>query len=97
MTDLSSIGIWLLVASAVAIVVECVVAVIWGLAVGKRTRLLAERVQAERGLLEEDVRRLRLGLEETKLLWQPYQRALKWLRHPLTIALLQSYASRRVL
>ena len=38
---------------------------------------------------------LRSALEETRRLWKPYRRALRWLRHPITIALLQSYARRR--
>jgi hypothetical protein len=66
-------------------------------AVGKRTRALAEHLQAEQELLQSDVQRLRHALEETERLWRPYGRALRWLRHPLTIALLQSYARRRVL
>jgi hypothetical protein len=91
------VGVWLLVAGAVAIVIEGVLAAVWALAVGKRTRVLAERLQAEQTMLEEDVRRLRLALQEMELLWQPYGRALRWLRHPLIVALLQSYARRRAL
>ncbi len=97
MTELGWIGVWLLVGGAVAIVIEGVLAVVWALAVGKRTRALAERLQAEQNLLEEDVRRLRRALEETERLWRPYGRALRWLRHPLAIALMQSYARRRAL
>lgn len=97
MNELSWIGVWLLVAGAVAIVIEGVLAVVWALAVGRRTRALTERLQAEQNLLEEDVRRLRLALEETERLWRPYGRALRWLRHPLAIALMQSYARRRAL
>jgi hypothetical protein len=96
-SELGWIGVWLLVAGAVAIVIEGVLAAVWALAVGKRTRALAERLQAEQTLLEDDVRRLRLALEETERLWRPYGRALRWLRHPLAIALLQSYARRRTL
>ena len=95
--DLSWIGVWLLVGSAVAIVIEGVLAALWAYAVGKRARALAERLQAEQTLLEDDVRRLRLALEEMERLWRPYGRALRWLRHPLTVALLQSYARRRAL
>jgi len=89
------IGVWLLVAGAVAIVVEGAAAALWGLALAKRTRALSERLEAERGLIEADVQRLRSALEETRQLWKPYRRALRWLRHPITIALLQSYARRR--
>jgi hypothetical protein len=96
-SELSWIGVWLLVAGAVAIVIEGVLAALWTFALGKRARSLAERLQAEQTLLEDDVRRLRLALEETERLWRPYGRALRWLRHPLAIALLQSYARRRAL
>jgi hypothetical protein len=89
------IGVWLLVAGAVAIVVEGAVAALWGLAMAKRTRALSEQLEAERGLIEADLQRLRSALEETRRLWKPYRRALRWLRHPITIALLQSYARRR--
>ena len=97
MSELGWIGVWLLVAAAVLIVIEGVLAAVWGLIVGRRTRLIAERLLAEQTLLDEDFRRLRLALEETERLWRPYGRALRWLRHPLVIAVLQSYARRRAL
>jgi hypothetical protein len=95
LTTLGWIGVWLLVAGAVAIVVEGVVAVVWGVGVARRTRALSERMETERGLIEADLKRLRAAMEETRRLWKPYRRALRWLRHPLTIALLESYARRR--
>jgi hypothetical protein len=93
--SLGWIGVWLLVAAAVAIVAEAVLAGVWGLAFVKRSRLLAERIETERGMIEADLKRLQDALEETRRLWKPYRRALRWLRHPLTIALLQSYGGRR--
>lgn len=75
---------------------EGVLVAVWGLAVARRTRTLAELVETEQGLIEADIKRLRSALEETQRLWKPYRRALRWLRHPLTIALLRSYARRRV-
>jgi hypothetical protein len=95
MTTLAWVGVWLLVASAVAIVVEGAVAAMWGLAMAKRTRALSEQLETERGLIEADMQRLRSALEETRRLWKPYGRALRWVRHPIAIALLQSYARRR--
>lgn len=94
MTELAWIGVWLLVAAVLAILLELTLMAVWGLAVGKRARLLAEGLEAERGLIESDLRRLRLAIEETERLWQPYRKALRWLRHPLVIALLQSYRRR---
>ena len=92
---ITAIGVWLLVVSVVAIVVEGVVAAVWGVSLAKRSVALSERVQSERALIEEDLERLRAAIEETKRLWRPYRRILKWVRHPLAIALLESYARRR--
>jgi hypothetical protein len=91
----TTIGFWLLVVSVVAIVVEGAVAALWGVSLAKRSVALSERVQSERALIEADLERLRAAIEETKRLWQPYRRILKWVRHPLAIALLESYARRR--
>lgn len=89
------IGAWLLVAAAVAIVAEAVLVGLWGFAFVKRSRVLAERIETERGMIEADLKRLRDAIEETRRLWKPYRRALRWVRHPIAIALLQSYAGRR--
>ena len=97
MTTLSWVGIGLLVAAGLAIVVEGILAVVWGTGVAKRTRVLAERLQEERGALEADLEKLRLALEEMRQLWGPYGKILRWLNHPLTIALLGSYRRRRLL
>ncbi len=96
MTPFGWIGVWLLVVSVLAIVAEGVLAAVWGAAIAKRTRALSERIESERGLIEADIARLRAALYETKQLWRPYRRVLRWVRHPLAIALLESYARRRV-
>jgi hypothetical protein len=93
---LTTIGVWLLVAGIVAIVVEGVVAAFWATSMVKRSRALSEGLLVERGLIEADLARLRAAIEETKRLWRPYRRVLRWVRHPLAIALLESYARRRV-
>ncbi len=92
---LTTIGVWLLVAGAVAIVVEGIVAAVWIVSMAKRARALSEAMEAERGLIDADLARLRAAVEEARRLWTPYRRALRLLRHPLAIALLQSYARRR--
>jgi hypothetical protein len=89
------VGIGLLVAAGLAIVVEAALAAIWGTAVARRAAMLSERLSAERGMLQSDLERLRLALEETERLWRPYRTILRWLNHPLTIALLASYQRRR--
>ena len=95
-TTIGWVGVWLLVGSFVLMLAEGVLVAVWGLAVARRTRTLAELAQNEQGLIEADVKKLRTALDETQRLWRPYQRVLRWLRHPLVIALLQSYARRRV-
>jgi len=92
---LTTIGVWLLIAGAVAIVVEGVLAALWGVSLARRSAALSERIETERLLIEADLARLRAALEETQRLWRPYRRILRWVRHPLVIALLESYARRR--
>ncbi len=92
---LTTIGVWLLIASAIAIMVEGIVAGLWTVAIAKRSRALSEQIEAGRGLIEADLARLRAAVEETKRLWTPYRRLLRLVRHPLAIALMQSYARRR--
>jgi hypothetical protein len=90
------VGIGLLVVAGLANVVEMVVVAMWGTALAKRTMTLTERLSTERGLLEADLEKLRLALEESKQLWRPYRRIIRWLGHPLTFALVQSYLRRRL-
>jgi hypothetical protein len=96
-TTLGWVGVGLLVAAGVAIVVESVVAAWWGMAVARRALTLSQRLETERRLVESDLEKLRLALEETKRLWRPYRMILRWLRHPLVIAMLGSYRRRWLL
>jgi hypothetical protein len=89
------IGVWLLVAGAVAILLEGVVAVLLGVRVARRARVLSAKLMAEQAELRSAVEILNASLVEMQVLWQPYRRLLRWLRHPLTIALMQSLARRR--
>jgi hypothetical protein len=91
---LGTIGIWLLVAAALAIIVELVLVAVWGFAFGRRMRELTRRVESERAQIQADVERLKRAIEETKALWRPYRRLLRWVRHPLVLALLGSYRRR---
>jgi hypothetical protein len=95
LSTLGWIGVWLLVAAALAIVIEGVLAAVWGVGMARRTRVLSVRLETERGLIEADLQRLRAAMDETTRLWKPYRRALRLLRHPLMIALLESFARRR--
>jgi hypothetical protein len=96
-TTLGWVGVALLVAAGLAILIEGAVAAVWGVGVARRAATLSDRLQAERGLLEADLEKLRLAMTETRRLWRPYRSALRWLGHPLTIALWQSYRRRWLL
>jgi hypothetical protein len=95
MTDLGWIGVWLLVVSAVAVVLEGALVGIWALRLTRRGKLLSQRLAEEQRLIEADIARLNAALAETEALWQPYARLLRVLRHPLVIALIQSFTRRR--
>lgn len=95
MRDLTSIGIGLLVAGVVAMVIEAVLAGVWTVRLSGRARMLNQRLLQEQMQLRADLGRLQVSMAETAVLWQPYRRIWRWLRHPLTIALVQSYARRR--
>jgi hypothetical protein len=87
-------GVWLLVGSAAVIVIEVALVGIWSLRLSRRARALTRVVEGERNLIQADVARLRAALEEMRMLWRPYARVLRWLRHPLVIALIGSYRRR---
>jgi hypothetical protein len=94
MTPIGWYGVWLLVGSVGAILVEVALIGVWSLRLGRRARALTALIEGERGLIEADVARLRAALEETRTLWRPYARILRWLRHPLVVALIGSYRRR---
>ena len=92
--DFGLIGIYLLIIGAIAIVIECGLAAWWSVRFARRTQALNENLLSERANLEADVARLRMSIEEMKVLWEPYGRLLRWVQHPLAIALIQSFARR---
>lgn len=88
------IGIWLLVVSVILIMFEGALAAIWSLRLSRKARAMSELMASQQAVLKADVERLRASIAETRELWQPYRRLLRLLRHPLTIALMQSFARR---
>ena len=88
---ISTVGPWLLLFGVAVILVETAIAAIWSVQLARRGRALALALERDRALLLADMERLRLTLEETQRLWKPWQRALRWLRHPLVAALLGSF------
>jgi hypothetical protein len=93
-SDLAWLGVSLLIVSVVMIGVEGALLGLWSWNLGKRAKLLSERLATEQMLLQSDVDQLTAQLQVTAILWHPYRRALRWARHPLVIALLESYARR---
>ena len=90
------IGIGVLIAAVLAIVIEDVLAAVWSMRVAKAAELLSQRIESEKAQIDADLARLRAALEEMQRLWQPYRRLLRWLQHPLVIALLASFRRRRM-
>ena len=76
------------------IVLEGAVASLWSVRLVRQGRALAAILEREQGLVKADVSRLRETLEETRRLWEPWRRALGWLRHPLVAAVLASFSRR---
>jgi len=94
MSDLAWLGVSLLIVCVVMIGVEGVMLGSWTWDLAKRARLLSERMAPEQVLLKTDVDQLVAQLEVMAVLWQPYRRLLRWVSHPLAIALFQSFARR---
>ena len=89
------IAVWVLIVASAVIVGELAVGGVWSLRLARRGRAVTAALQSERSLLEADLARLRALMDETRLLWQPYRRVLRWLRHPLAVALIAHYRRRR--
>ena len=96
MIDVTRIGIGLLIAGAVAVVVEGGLAALWTARLSRKARALSERLGENQRLVVRDLARLRLAIAETERLWQPYRRLLKYVRHPLVAAVISSYQRRGI-
>ena len=94
MTPAGWLGVWLLIGSSAVIVLELGVMGVWGLRLSRRARAMRVAIQAQQGLIQADLERMKLVMEETRVLWRPYGRVLRWLRHPLVVALIGSYQRR---
>jgi hypothetical protein len=91
---LGTIGVWLLVAGALAILVELVLMGVWGAALARRMLAITKRLESERAQIQADLERLKAALEETQALWRPYRRILRWLNHPIVLAVFASLRRR---
>jgi hypothetical protein len=93
--DLGWIGVWLLVISGAAVVVELAIMGAWSFRLARRSQLLSQSLMAQQAALEADAERLETSIAQMSELWKPYARLLRWLQHPIAIALIRSYAGRR--
>ena len=93
--DYGLLGIWVLIVSAAVIVVEGVLAALWSARIARRSRVLSERLASKQAAVKAEVDRLIASIEEANVLWEPYGKLLRWLQHPLAIALAQSFIRRR--
>lgn len=91
---MTALAPWILLFGVAVILVEAAVAGVWTARLASRGRRLAAMLQREQALVREDVERLRATLEETRRLWEPWRRALRWIRHPLVVAVLASLRRR---
>ena len=94
-SELGWVGVWLLVLGLAAVLGELALMGVWTARLARRSRAWSDRLADQQSQLRADVERLQASIAETGVLWQPYRRLLRWLRHPIAIALLQSYARRR--
>jgi hypothetical protein len=94
-SELGWVGVWLLVLGVAAVLGELALMGVWTVRLARRSRAWSGRLAEQQSQLRADVERLQASIAETGVLWQPYRRLLRWLRHPIAIALLQSYARRR--
>jgi hypothetical protein len=92
---LGTIGIWLLVGAGVLVIIELVLIAAWGAAMSRRMLALNQSVASQRAEIQSDLERLRLAIEETRMLWRPYRRILRTLNHPLLLAVFASVRRRR--
>ena len=86
-----SLGPWLLAAAGLVILVEVLVLAFWTRRLARGGQALALMATTQRGLIQADLQHLQATLEETRRLWAPYRRVLRWLRHPLVAALMASF------
>ena len=92
--QLGWLGVWLFVGASAVIALELALAGFWGLRLARRGRALTAALQQERAVVQADVERLRAAMAEMRRLWAPYRRVLRYLRHPLVLALLGFYQRR---
>jgi hypothetical protein len=89
------IGLGLLCAAALVTLLRAATLVPRAIRVGRRWRRLAVLAVAERQAVASQVESLRTANQDREAMLRATRRRLGWARHPLTLALLQSYRRRR--
>jgi hypothetical protein len=79
----------------VAILIELVLIVPRALRLNLQAAVLVDSIEETRVAIEASLAELRTAGRETHILWRPYRRVVRWLSHPLTIAVFESYRRRR--
>jgi hypothetical protein len=95
MTAVGWIGVWLLAGGLAAIALELVLITPRVLRIRRRVLALDAVLAAVDPRRSAELRRLRLLRGELDDLLRPYRRVRRWMLHPLTLALLESYRRRR--
>ena len=95
MNPLGWVGLGLLGLGLVLVVFELFLILSSVLSLRRRALELQRLVLANRVVLEAELAHLRLLASERELMAKPYRRLLRWLTHPLMVALLQSHRRRR--
>jgi hypothetical protein len=95
MTAVGWVGVWLLVASLALLVFELALFLPRLVRLGRRALVLQALLDREDAGRRLELSRRRALQLELDLLLRPYRRGRRWLRHPLTLALFQSYRRRR--
>ena len=95
MTAVGWIGVWLLAAAVALIVVELGLLGFRLLKLRRHVLALELVIAREEAVRRVELRRLRVLQSQLFELMRPYRRGRRWLLHPLTLAMLESYRRRR--
>lgn len=79
----------------IAILVELALILPKALRLNRQLGTLVEALDRARVAIESDLAAVGVSHAEVQVLWKPYKRVMRWLSHPLTVALLASYRRRR--
>jgi hypothetical protein len=94
MNAAGQLGVGMLLVGSLLILVEILLLVPRALLLTKRLRELNLLVEGELRQANEQLSSIRRATAETAVLFRPYRKAWRWISHPITIALYQSFRRR---